>query len=70
MIAPKMECPDCGGEGGHSWRCGMCNGSGEGMADGTTCWDCRGWGEKSVPCDTCEGAGEVDADDDEESDNE
>lgn len=26
--------------------CPTCNGSGEGMFDGTTCSDCRGWGER------------------------
>lgn len=26
--------------------CPTCNGSGEGMYDGTTCSDCRGWGER------------------------
>lgn len=31
---------DCNGEE----ICGNCNGSGEGMYDGSTCWSCKGSG--------------------------
>lgn len=28
--------------------CGVCNGSGEGIADGTRCRACKGWGEVRI----------------------
>jgi DnaJ-class molecular chaperone len=31
--------------------CGTCNGSGEGMCDGTTCSTCHGDGTAVYPCD-------------------
>lgn len=33
----------------HTMTCSRCNGSGEGMADGSTCIACHGSGE--VPCE-------------------
>jgi len=57
----QMECPDCSGNG--TLICGQCNGSGEGMHDGSKCWRCksRGW----LDCPRCEGTGAVDAEDEE-----
>lgn len=51
-----IDCPACEDEGAPF--CPRCNGSGEGMADGSTCPTCHGSGE--VPC-------ECSASDDEES---
>jgi DnaJ-class molecular chaperone len=42
-----MHCDLCDDEG--TITCERCNGSGEGMADGSTCQTCHGSGE--VPCE-------------------
>lgn len=59
-----MTCDDCE-EGRVEIHCSTCNGSGEGMADGTICRECRGWGGYVDRCDTCGGTGEVEQDEDE-----
>jgi len=39
------ECEDTG-----YITCGSCNGSGEGIADGTTCYNCNGKGVEKCSC--------------------
>ena len=54
----EMKCPDC--ENGYVDRtCGFCNGSGEGMADGSVCQFCKG-GSYKEQCERCDGTGELD----------
>lgn len=47
-----MEC-DCENGIIHSF-CSACNGSGQGMYDGSTCRECKGRGEVKMVCDRCE----------------
>jgi len=55
-----IPCEECDGAGTVSELCCNCNGSGEGMHDGTTCYQCHGMGETgNATCSTCKGAGEV-----------
>jgi len=56
---PMMECERCDGTGWEDGYCPSCNGSGEGMTDGSTCRSCRGSGESRRECQECEGSGEV-----------
>ncbi len=60
-----MICDECNGQGCVGARCSACNGSGEGMYDGTRCHTCRGFGEVTVECPHCHGNRVVDDDDDE-----
>jgi len=53
------ECPECEGGGMSLYICLSCNGSGEGMADGTKCLTCNGKGEIPSECETCDGLGLV-----------
>jgi len=46
-------CETCSGEGFVDRRCLHCNGSGEGMADGTRCPYCRGHGMVRADCPDC-----------------
>ena len=43
-----MNCHACEDEG--TVICSRCNGSGEGMADGSTCPTCKGSGEITCEC--------------------
>ena len=52
-------CHDCEGIGVVSDICYYCNGSGEGLADGTICKACKGTGELNAVCPTCKGLGEI-----------
>lgn len=54
-----MECLTCEGNGKMDELCNTCNGSGEGMHDGSHCRICRGEGSKLVQCIECGGSGEV-----------
>jgi hypothetical protein len=63
QAADPDRCEVCDGEGSHG--CGICAGSGEGMADGTTCPACGGRGEVD-----CECADDEDDEDDEPDDRE
>jgi hypothetical protein len=47
----EIQCEICNDTGRVGERCPACDGSGEGMADGTTCYRCRGAGEIGVACD-------------------
>jgi len=55
------ECPTCDAEGKLDVRCGMCGGSGEGYADGSTCQHCRG-GYHAEACADCDGLGRLPVD--------
>lgn len=57
------ECEVCEGTGWIDGYCLTCNGSGEGMADGTKCHACKGSGSCKDGCLTCEGTGKVIEDD-------
>lgn len=62
----QATCPACDGAGGFDEMCSTCNGSGEGMYDGSTCRRCKGWGGWPEPCHACEGTGLVDVDEEED----
>ena len=53
----EVECPDCEGKGYVVVHCRVCNGSGEGMYDGSSCSACRGGGEVGEECERCDGQG-------------
>lgn len=57
-----ITCPECDGSGHVDYTCGFCNGSGEGMYDGSTCHQCKGRGDMPGPCDLCGGEGEIEPD--------
>lgn len=57
-----MQCPKCEGEKEMDARCSRCNGSGEGMVDGSSCIDCRGRGTDPMECDECDGRGFIGCD--------
>jgi DnaJ-class molecular chaperone len=69
-MADTRECERCEGTGTIQRYCGWCNGSGEGMYDGSTCRSCKGMGEMTDRCEDCDGTGEIPVDEDEESDEE
>jgi len=46
-------CEECEDRGYIEGSCGVCNGSGEGMYDGSTCWSCKGSGVETIECN-CE----------------
>lgn len=52
-------CTRCGGEGSVNLICLTCNGSGEGMYDGTICRDCGKSGRVREICPVCDGTGEM-----------
>lgn len=54
----KKECPECE-SGMVEAHCGHCNGSGEGMYDGSRCRICKGSGDAAYECEKCGGSGEV-----------
>ena len=54
------DCPVCNGEGQIEEHCGQCDGSGEGLHDGTTCRQCGGAGGRHERCESCGGNGEMD----------
>ena len=56
-------CKTCDGEGCVDYICNSCNGSGEGMYDGSTCHACRGNGEYRDECPDCWNQDEDDTDD-------
>lgn len=60
-----MKCKECDGTGKVDYCCGMCGGSGEGMADGTTCQFCKGNGCDELLCEDCDGSGEFEDGEDE-----
>lgn len=47
---PKV-CESCDGSGWLRRLCGACNGSGEGMRDGSRCIHCHGSGEVQTHCE-------------------
>ena len=49
------QCNDCDGTGHIDYTCGMCNGSGEGMYDGSRCQFCKGSGSDKQLCFKCNG---------------
>jgi len=53
------DCPVCDGEGQIEEHCRQCEGSGEGLHDGTTCRQCGGAGGIHERCENCGGNGEV-----------
>jgi len=53
------KCSECEGTGYIESHCTSCNGSGEGMYDGSCCSTCRGSGSGYAECSTCEGIGET-----------
>ncbi len=53
-------CDRCNGQGVVEARCGYCNGSGEGMADGSRCRVCLGGGVLPMECPQCQGRGTAD----------
>lgn len=44
-------CNYCDGDGYIVEYCRVCNGSGEGMHDGSVCPECKGSGEEIIKCD-------------------
>ena len=51
-----ITCPRCAGDGYLDYTCKSCNGSGEGLADGTRCGVCpRSEGVIRDTCDVCKG---------------
>lgn len=48
LLEKKYDCLKCYDEG--TLSCSNCNGSGEGMADGSHCLDCKGSGQISCSC--------------------
>ena len=44
-------CDICENNGYIEDICGYCNGSGEGMYDGSTCYQCKGSGVEIIICD-------------------
>ena len=52
-------CIRCAGRGRVKLLCTTCNGSGEGMHDGTRCRECNGIGRVWFDCPICDGLGEV-----------
>ena len=54
-----MECKNCDGNRRIEGICGHCNGSGEGMSDGSHCRSCRGSGCQYDECEVCNGTGDV-----------
>lgn len=57
-----IECPVCEGTEMEEIGC-SCNGSGEGMYDGSTCRYCNGAGTRSMECSNCGGEGEISIED-------
>lgn len=53
------DCENCGGTGWVKLLCAHCNGSGEGMHDGTKCWECKGSGVIPWECSECSGTGQI-----------
>ena len=49
----REDCDTCEGEGYLEDSCGVCNGSGEGMYDGSSCYYCKGSGVEKIECDAC-----------------
>ncbi len=55
----EVECDECEGLGWVASLCPTCNGSGEGMWDGSSCRDCRRNGEVKRECGKCGGDGHL-----------
>ena len=51
MSHSEDNCPYCNEYGVVEETCGACNGSGEGMYDGSICWVCHGTGVEKDYCD-------------------
>lgn len=58
-MAREMNCPECGGHGIVYYDCNVCNGTGEGIREGTTCQICHGRGGGYLYCHICGGSGYV-----------
>ena len=57
-----VACTACEGVGQHEPLCLTCNGSGEGMVDGSRCLACKGGGSFGpFDCEVCMGEGEAGA---------
>jgi len=54
MTTQQIECPLCDGDGGTMELCNHCNGSGEGMVDGSRCVVCGGSSVVPVACEHCD----------------
>ncbi len=52
-----MQCETCEGIGYTGELCFTCNGSGEGMYDGSRCYACKGKGYVICACEECDGTG-------------
>ncbi len=50
----NSKCENCEDTGVVKEICFLCNGSGEGMYDGSTCYACKGTGIEYVKCTECE----------------
>ena len=59
MTDMMHDCPVCNGEGQIEEHCNQCDGSGEGLHDGTTCRTCGGDGGMHERCESCGGNGEM-----------
>jgi hypothetical protein len=46
-------CRYCDGSGTIEYICNSCNGSGEGLYDGSTCGSCKGAGSYDMGCEHC-----------------
>ena len=57
-----VECEACEGNGYTDEICTNCNGSGEGMYDGTKCRVCKGRGEQRYDCEECHAQGVIEED--------
>jgi hypothetical protein len=44
-------CNECDNTGYIEDICGYCNGSGEGLYDGSTCYQCKGKGTEKIVCE-------------------
>ena len=54
-MTKAMPCDECNGKGCVEVRCPTCNGSGEGMYDGSRCRTCKGSGVLTGECPHCAG---------------
>ena len=60
--AYATSCRECEGEGRREPLCLKCNGSGEGMVDGSRCLACKGSGvDGPWECEDCQGTGKIPA---------
>ena len=61
-----VECEECEGNGYIDTYCLACNGSGEGMHEGTRCRSCNGSGSDTEECSLCDGTGRMMQEDEDE----